>query len=73
MQAQEVLDRQRLLRLVHVPCVSLDGQGIELQANIETPAEASDAIAAGAQGIGLFRSEFLFLNRSRLPDEEEQY
>ena len=73
LQAQEVLDRQRLLRLVHVPCVSLDGQAIELQANIETPAEASDAIAAGAQGIGLFRSEFLFLNRSRLPDEEEQY
>jgi phosphotransferase system enzyme I (PtsI) len=73
LQAQEVLDRQRLLRLVHVPCVSLDGQAIELQANIETPTEASDAIAAGAQGIGLFRSEFLFLNRSRLPDEEEQY
>lgn len=73
MQAQEVLDRQRLLRLVHVPCVSLDGQAIDLQANIETPAEASDAIAAGAQGIGLFRSEFLFLKRRRLPDEEEQY
>ena len=44
-----------------------------MQANIETPAEAADAIAAGAQGVGLFRSEFLFLNRSRLPDEEEQY
>ena len=73
LQAQEVLDRQRLLRLVHVPCVSLDGQAIDLQANIETPAEAKDAIAAGAQGIGLFRSEFLFLNRRRLPDEEEQY
>ncbi|NDE46213.1 MAG: phosphoenolpyruvate--protein phosphotransferase, partial [Betaproteobacteria bacterium] len=73
LQAQEVLDRQRLLRLVHVPCLSLDGQPIDLQANIETPAEAADAQAAGAQGIGLFRSEFLFLNRSRLPDEEEQY
>jgi phosphotransferase system enzyme I (PtsI) len=73
LQAQEALERQRLLRLVHVPCVSLDGERIELQANIETPGEAREALAAGAQGIGLFRSEFLFLNRSRLPDEEEQY
>jgi len=73
LQAREALDRQRLLRLVHVPCISLDGERIELQANIEAPGEAREALAAGAQGIGLFRSEFLFLNRSRLPDEEEQY
>lgn len=73
LQAQEALDRQRLLRLVHVPCVSLDGEAIELHANIETPSEAREALAGGAQGIGLFRSEFLFLNRIRLPDEEEQY
>ena len=42
-------------------------------ANIERPEEAEDAVRAGAEGIGLFRSEFLFLNRCQLPDEEEQY
>ena len=55
------------------PAVTLDGIDIMLNANIELPYEAAGALAAGAQGIGLFRSEFLFMGRRRLPDEEEQY
>jgi len=46
---------------------------IELLANIELPADVVDARSNGADGIGLFRSEFLFLNRSSLPDEDEQF
>jgi len=50
-----------------------DGIAIELLANIELPGDARDALEAGADGIGLFRTEFLFMNRDRLPDEDEQY
>ena len=50
-----------------------DGVAIELFANIELPEDARDALEAGADGIGLFRTEFLFLNRDQLPDEDEQY
>lgn len=50
-----------------------DGIAIELLANIELPGDAREALEAGADGIGLFRTEFLFMNRDRLPDEDEQY
>ena len=50
-----------------------DGIPIELQANIELPEDARDALDAGADGIGLFRSEFLFMDRDSLPSEDEQY
>jgi phosphoenolpyruvate-protein phosphotransferase (PTS system enzyme I) len=50
-----------------------DGIAIELQANIELPEDARDALEAGADGIGLFRSEFLFMDRDELPTEDEQY
>ncbi len=50
-----------------------DGIAIELLANIELPGDARDALEAGADGIGLFRTEFLFMNRDELPDEDEQY
>jgi phosphotransferase system enzyme I (PtsI) len=50
-----------------------DGIAIELQANIELPEDARDALEAGADGIGLFRSEFLFMDRDELPSEDEQY
>ncbi len=72
-QAASDLEREKLKRLTHVPAVTLDGQPITLLANIELPEEAEPARAAGAQGIGLFRSEFLFMNRSELPSEEEQF
>lgn len=72
-QAASDLEREKLKRLTHVPAVTLDGLAVGLMANIELPEEAEPARAAGAQGIGLFRSEFLFMNRSELPNEEEQF
>ncbi|WP_461547430.1 phosphoenolpyruvate--protein phosphotransferase [Sphaerotilus sulfidivorans] len=73
-QRQGQLERDRLARLRHRPAVSLDGQRIQLLANIELPSDAAAAVEAGAEGVGLFRSEFLFMNRGgRLPDEQEQY
>ncbi len=73
-QRQDVLDRSRLDRLLHTPAVTLDGQKVELLANIELPEDTQAALAAGAVGVGLFRSEFLFMGRKHhLPDEEEQY
>lgn len=73
-QRQVQLDRGRLSRLLHTPAVTMDGQKIELLANIEMPEDAPGAVQAGAVGVGLFRSEFLFMGRhGRLPNEEEQY
>ena len=53
--------------------VTLDGRRIILSANIELPEELDDVIACGAEGIGLYRTEFLYFNRATPPDEEEQY
>lgn len=73
-QRQSELERARLARLRHTPAVTMDGERIELQANIELPADAAVAVEAGATGVGLFRSEFLFMNREgELPCEEEQF
>ncbi len=73
-QRQSELERARLDRLRHTPAVTLDGEAIELLANIELPDDAATALEAGAVGIGLFRSEFLFMNRNgNLPDEDEQF
>lgn len=73
-QRQSELERARLGRLRHTPAVTLDGEHIELHANIELPADAHAAVEAGATGVGLFRSEFLFMNRDgELPSEEEQF
>jgi phosphotransferase system enzyme I (PtsI) len=73
-QRQGDLERERLTRLRHTPAVTLDGQKIELLANIEMPEDADAAILVGAVGVGLFRSEFLFMGRQGdLPGEEEQF
>ena len=73
-QRQGELERGRLSRLRHTPAVTMDGQKIELLANIELPEDAPAALKAGAVGVGLFRSEFLFMGRrGNLPGEEEQY
>ena len=73
-QRQSELERARLDRLRHTPAVTLDGQAVELLANIEMPGDAAGALEAGAVGVGLFRSEFLFMNRNGdLPGEEEQF
>jgi len=73
-QRQLELDRGRLARLLGTAAVTLDGEKVELLANIEMPEDALVAVKAGAAGVGLFRSEFLFMGRlGHLPDEEEQY
>ncbi len=73
-QRQSELERARLDRLRNTPAVTLDGQAVELLANIELPGDAAGALTAGAVGVGLFRSEFLFMNRGGgMPGEEEQF
>lgn len=73
-QRQCELERDRLSRLRHTPAITLDGEYVELLANIELPGDANGALEAGAVGVGLFRSEFLFMNRSdTLPNEDEQF
>ncbi|HJW12078.1 MAG TPA: phosphoenolpyruvate--protein phosphotransferase [Albitalea sp.] len=73
-QRQSELERARLSRLRHTPAVTLDGERVELLANIELPGDAPVALEAGAVGVGLFRSEFLFMNRGgELPGEDEQF
>ena len=77
-QRQVELERERLNRLRHTPALTLDGQKVELLANIEMPEDTLGALKAGAVGVGLFRSEFLFMGREfkglgKLPDEQEQY
>lgn len=66
-------ERQELAFLHDAPAVTLDGIAIEIQANIEQPDEAQAALKSGADGIGLFRTEFLFLGRNGLPGEDDQY
>ena len=73
LQEQYLGDRRTLAALKDVPAETLDGISISLEANIELPDEVDLALAHGATGIGLFRSEFLFIGRSELPTEEEQY
>ncbi len=72
-QSQWELERQKLKRLRTTRATTLDGTPIELHANIELPQDLPEVKENGATGIGLFRSEFLFLNRDELPDEEEQF
>ncbi len=73
-QRQGEVERERLSRIKNTPAVTLDGERIELLANIEQPEDTQAALAVGAVGVGLFRTEFLFMGRDgRLPDEEEQF
>jgi len=64
--------REALRGLVRQPSASADGETVHLLANIELPEDIAHARAAGATGIGLYRTEFLYMNRSATPDEEEQ-
>ncbi len=66
-------ERRRLARLREVPAITRDHTRVELHANIELPREIELALEAGAEGIGLLRTEFMFMNRDRPPDEDEQY
>lgn len=75
-QARQVRDRKKLGKIRKTPSVTRDGTPVTLLANIEFPDDCPHAIEGGAHGVGLFRSEFLFMNRpedSALPSEEEQF
>jgi len=72
-QSQHELERTKLKRLKSTRATTLDGTPVELLANIELPEDVREAREAGAQGIGLFRTEFLFMNRREPPSEDEQY
>ncbi|WP_207537966.1 phosphoenolpyruvate--protein phosphotransferase [Sabulicella rubraurantiaca] len=65
-------EKSRLSRLRSLPAETTDGEKVELQANLEIPAELPLIHQAGAEGIGLLRTEFLFMNREDLPDEDAQ-
>jgi phosphotransferase system enzyme I (PtsI) len=72
-QAEQAVARSRLTRLKNVAAQTLDGQAVTLFANLDLPSDAAHAMEAGCQGVGLFRSEFLYMNRNDPPSEEEQY
>src|ERR1700675_4502797 len=72
-QGEFALEIKKLKRLKTTRPTTLDGLEIELFANIELPGDLAQALENGATGVGLFRSEFLFLNREGLPSEDEQF
>ncbi|CAB3691181.1 phosphoenolpyruvate--protein phosphotransferase [Trinickia soli] len=73
-QSEKLLEQKKLQRLKFTPTQTLCGTKISLLANIELPDDARTAVEAGAVGVGLFRTEFLFMNhKDRLPEEEEQF
>ena len=72
-KTQLELERSKLKRLKGARATTLDGEEISLQANIELPQDIDKVKEFGADGIGLFRTEFLFMNRDDLPNEDEQY
>jgi phosphoenolpyruvate-protein phosphotransferase (PTS system enzyme I) len=72
-QSQLDLEREKLKRLKTTRAKTLDGTPVELFANIELPEDMPEVLEAGAEGVGLFRSEFMFLNRKDLPTEDEQF
>ena len=66
-------ERRQLDRLIDLPAETSDGTLVKMQANLELPREVDSALAVGAEGIGLLRTEFMFMNRDTPPDEDEQY
>ncbi len=72
-QEQIELERNKLRQLKSARSETIDGVAVQLFANIELPGDVPMALECGAEGIGLFRTEFLFLDRGDMPDEKEQY
>ncbi len=73
LQEKYYATERRLAELRDLPCVTLDGKEIELSANLEFSDEVESALAHGARGVGLYRTDYIFIARSELPSEEEQY
>jgi phosphotransferase system enzyme I (PtsI) len=72
-QRKYIYFEQDLIKIRDLPAETIDGYRIELSANIEFPDEVTSVLNHGAEGIGLYRTEFLYLNRATLPSEEEQF
>jgi len=73
---RDLLEKKRIalqLAMKPGPCRTLDGVEIPTEANIELPIEIAHSLESNAQGVGLYRTEYLFLNRDSLPSEDEQY
>lgn len=73
LQKEEKRYYSKLGKLKNKPSITLDGISIDLQANIELPKDFETVVEVGAQGVGLYRTEFLYMNRESPPDEEEHY
>ncbi len=71
--SRQTAARESLRATRHLPATTTDGHTIEIAANVANPKQAAAALEAGAEGIGLMRTEFLFLERNSAPDEDEQY
>jgi phosphoenolpyruvate-protein phosphotransferase (PTS system enzyme I) len=71
--AKRAREQEKLKALKRLPAVTRDDVPVNLRANLELPRDVDNALAAGAQGIGLLRTEFMFMNRADLPGEDEQY
>lgn len=67
------LEKQKLNKLKNLPAITIDGHQVQIYANIGTERDIIKAKENGAEGIGLYRTEFLFMNRNTLPTEEEQF
>lgn len=72
-QAQFIEFENTLANIKNQPAETLDGHRVEIAANIELPQEVESVISHGAEGIGLYRTEFLYMNRNGLPTEDEQF
>ena len=72
-KSQLELERSKLKRLKTAKTATLDGIDVQLHANIELPSDVEAALEGGAEGVGLFRTEFLFLDRGDMPSEDEQF
>ena len=72
-KASVELERSRLKRLKSMPAATLDGEPVQILANIELPPDAIQAKGVEADGVGLFRTEFLFMSRDTWPNEDEQF
>ena len=70
-EVERIRSARRKLR--STPTVTADGEPVVLQANVELPGESAGAVRDGAAGVGLYRTEFLFMNRRDSPDEQEQF
>jgi len=70
---RQVTLEEKLRDTIDKPAITLDGARITLSANVEQPGDTEAVLASGAEGVGLFRTEYLFINRDTLPTEEEQF